>query len=196
VRKCVSFLYRPWLSDSCRVIAFSIEPLLWSQPDEHRMPRSEGIGRNYRSTKKGGKVRYLRLAVAVSIGILSMVVYSHAQQSHDQMKGMDMPMKHPQKMPDKSTLQPAQGASVKIISPKPGEVIKGNKVVLQFKLVKGKRGEHVHAYVDGELVGMFQTEKGTLNGIKPGQHTLELRVATDDHKTELAAMDEIKFTTK
>jgi hypothetical protein len=141
-------------------------------------------------------VRYLRLAVAVSLGILLIATHSHAQQSHDQMKGMDMPMKQPQKMADRSTLQPAEGASVKIISPKADEVIKGDKVALQFKLTKGKRGEHVHAYIDGELMGMFQTEKGTLNGIKPGQHTLELRVATEDHKTELTATDEIKFTTK
>jgi hypothetical protein len=112
------------------------------------------------------------------------------------MKGMDMPMKHPQKMPDQSTLQPAEGASVKIISPKAGQVIKGDTVTLQFKLTKGKRGEHVHAYIDGEMMGMFKSETGTLNGIKPGQHTLELRVATADHNTELAATDKITFTTK
>jgi hypothetical protein len=141
-------------------------------------------------------VRYLCSILAVSIGICSMTVYSHAQHGHDQMKGMDVPMKHPQKMPDRSTLQPAEGASVKILSPKAAEVIKGDKVPLQFKLVKGKRGQHVHAYVDGELMGMFQTEKGTLNGIKPGQHTLELRVATADHNTELSATDKIVFTTE
>ena len=109
---------------------------------------------------------------------------------------MDMPMKHPEKMPAQSTLQPAEGASVKIISPKASQVFKGDKIPLQFKLVKGKRGEHVHAYVDGEMMGMFNNEKGTLNGIKPGQHTLELRVATADHKTELDATDKISFTTK
>jgi hypothetical protein len=141
-------------------------------------------------------VKYSHLAVAVSIGIFAMVVCAHAQHGHDQMKGMDMPMKHPEKMPDKSTLQPAEGASVKIISPTAGQVIKGDKVPLQFKLTKGKRGEHVHVYVDGEMMGMFKTNKGTLNGVKPGEHTLELRVATADHKTELAATDKVDFTTK
>jgi ASC-1-like (ASCH) protein len=43
---------------------------------------------------------------------------------------------------------------------------------------------------------MFQSDKGTLNGIKPGKHTLELRVVTADHKTELNATDKISFTTK
>jgi hypothetical protein len=112
------------------------------------------------------------------------------------MKGMDMPMKHSEKMPPKSALKPAQGASVKIVAPKSGQVIKGDAVALEFQMNKGKVGEHVHAYVDGELAGMFKGSKGTLTGLKPGQHTLELRVATSDHKTELDATDKVEFTVK
>jgi hypothetical protein len=63
-------------------------------------------------------------------------------------------------------------------------------------MTKGKIGEHVHAYVDGEMAGMFKSAKGTLNGLKPGQHILELRVATGDHNTELDAADKVTFTTK
>ncbi len=63
-------------------------------------------------------------------------------------------------------------------------------------MTKGKIGEHVHAYVDGEMMGMFKSAKGTLTGIKPGKHTLELRVATSDHNTELNATDKVTFTTK
>ena len=47
-----------------------------------------------------------------------------------------------------------------------------------------------------ELMGMFEGQKGTLNGIKPGSHILKLRVVADDHKTELDASDEISFTVK
>jgi len=112
------------------------------------------------------------------------------------MKGMEMPMKQTEKMPASSTLQPAEGASVKIISPKKDQVIAGDKVPLEFKLTKGKRGAHVHAYVDGQMMGMFESEKGTLNGVKPGKHTLELRVATAEHNTELNATDKVSFTTK
>jgi hypothetical protein len=43
---------------------------------------------------------------------------------------------------------------------------------------------------------MFKESKGTLNGIKPGQHTLELRVTTGDHNTELNATDKVSFMTK
>jgi len=96
----------------------------------------------------------------------------------------------------KTTLKPAEGASIKIIGPKKDQVFKGDSVPLRFKLTKGKRGHHAHAYVDGELMGMFESEKGTLNGIKPGKHTLELRVVAEDHQTELDATDKVTFTIK
>ncbi len=106
------------------------------------------------------------------------------------MSGMDMPGHK------SSQLQPAEGASVKIVTPKTGQEFKGDQVPLEFKLNKGKRGDHVHAYVDGELMGMFSGEKGTLTGIKPGKHTLELRVVSTDHITELKATDRTDFVVK
>lgn len=111
------------------------------------------------------------------------------------MKGMEMGATG-EKMPPKSSLKPAQGARIKIVFPKTGQIVKGHAVPREFKMVKGKVGEHVHAYVDGELAGMFKGNRGTLNGIKPGQHTLELRVTTSDHNTELDATDKVTFTTK
>jgi uncharacterized membrane protein len=93
-------------------------------------------------------------------------------------------------------LQPAQGASVKIIAPLNDQSVAGDQVELRFKLTKGKQGHHAHAYVDGELMGMFEGDRGTLNGIKPGKHTLELRVVADDHQTELDASDKVVFTVK
>ena len=139
-------------------------------------------------------MKSLRLVPLVTIWILSLSVSALSQEGH--MKGMDMPMKQPAKKPAKSALQPAEGASVKIVSPKAGEILKGDKVPLQFKLTKGKRGEHVHAYVDGEMMGMFKSEKGTLTGIRPGKHTLELRVVAKDHQTELDASDKVNFVMK
>jgi hypothetical protein len=135
-------------------------------------------------------------AVFVTLMILALTNVSQAQSSHDSMKGMDMPANQPQKTPAKSALKPAEGASVKILAPAKGQTFKGDQVPIQFKLVKGKAGHHVHAYVDNELMGMFEGEKGTLNGIKPGSHVLKLRVVADDHKTELDASDEVSFTVK
>jgi hypothetical protein len=134
------------------------------------------------------------LALFATIGIFAAHLAA-AQSEHDHMKGMELPKQKSEPARTKSALQPAQGAAVKIISPKAGEAFKGDKVPLEFKLTKGKRGEHVHAYVDGEMVGMFKSTKGTLNGIKPGKHTLELRVTTADHNTELDATDKTTFTT-
>jgi hypothetical protein len=120
------------------------------------------------------------------------ITIAHAQQpSHDHAHTSG----HGQKAPAKPILEPAQGARVKIIAPKEGQIFKGDSVPLEFAMTKGKRGEHVHAYVDGEMVGMFKSTKGTLNGIKAGKHTLELRVGTARH-TELDATDRISFVTE
>ena len=94
---------------------------------------------------------------------------------------------------DQTALQPAQGASIKILSPAADQVFTSDQVPLKFQLIKGKRGHHVHAYVDGQLMGMFESEKGTLNGVAPGKHILELRVVAADHRTELVASDRIEF---
>ena len=141
-------------------------------------------------------MRIANLTTTVAIAFFIAGFALAAQESHDHMQGMDMPTKQTDKAPAKSALKPAQGASVKIVSPKAGQVIKGDSVPLEFKLTKGKIGEHVHAYVDGEMAGMFKGSNGTLNGVKPGQHTLELRVTTGDHNTELNATDKVTFTTK
>jgi hypothetical protein len=132
--------------------------------------------------------------ILVTAAMLSWPAPSKAQDTHKHK--LPMPEKHSEKMSPKSALHPADGASVKIITPKEGQVFKGDSVPLEFTLKKGKRGEHVHAYVDGEMAGMFKSKKGTLTGIKPGRHTLELRVATPDHNTELDATDRVSFTTR
>jgi len=120
-----------------------------------------------------------------------LLLSGSATAQHDHMT----PAKEAGTAPAKPGLKPAQGAAVKITSPKAGQIVKGDAVPLEFKLIKGKVGEHVHAYIDGEMAGMFKGGKGTLNGVKPGQHVLELRVTTADHNTELDATDKVSFTT-
>jgi putative copper resistance protein D len=91
--------------------------------------------------------------------------------------------------------KPAEGVSVEIVSPKPGQTYNDDKVPIQFKLTEEeKRGHyHVHAYVDNQLMGMFQSENGVLTGIAPGKHVLTLRVVEADHTTELDVADEVVF---
>ncbi len=76
--------------------------------------------------------------------------------------------------------------------PKNGQVFQGDQIPVKFMLVTGRR-EQLHAYVEGELMGMFKGDKGTLTEIKPGNHTLELRAVMQDHQTELEATDRVKF---
>ena len=92
--------------------------------------------------------------------------------------------------------QPAEGAGIKILSPAPDQIFASDQIPFQFELIKGQRGHHVHAYVDGQLMGMFESVHGTLNGVAPGKHILELRVVAADHRTELAASDRVEFVVK
>jgi hypothetical protein len=45
-------------------------------------------------------------------------------------------------------------------------------------------------------MGMFQSKAGTLNGLTPGRHLLELRVVAENHQTELDASDRVEFMVK
>ena len=119
-----------------------------------------------------------------------------ATAQHDHGKSIEPTAKATTEKKSPPALQPAEGAKIKIIAPTKNQVFTGDKVPLQFSLTKGKRGHHAHAYVDGELMGMFEGNHGTLNGIKPGKHVLELRVVADDHQTELDASDKVVFTAK
>ena len=127
---------------------------------------------------------------------LTIVLPLFAWAQHDHSKGHQPPAKPATAKTTKPVLKLAEGASIKITSPSKGQVLKGDKVPIAFTLTKGKRGHHAHAYVDGELTGMFESEKGTLNGIKPGKHVLELRVVASDHETELDTSDKVEFTVK
>jgi len=132
-------------------------------------------------------IRVVALTIALPLG---------AWAQHDHSKGHQAPTKPTTTKTIKPAPKPAEGASIKITSPTKGQILKGDKVPLEYKLTKGKRGHHAHAYVDGELMGMFESERGTLNGIKPGKHVLELRVVAADHETELDASDKVEFTVK
>jgi hypothetical protein len=136
-------------------------------------------------------IRHLVVVIALTISLPWA-----ASAQHDHSKPKETPAKPSDAKSTSVALKPAEGASIKILSPTKGQTFKGDKVPIEFKLIKGKRGHHAHAYVDGELMGMFESTKGTLTGVKPGKHTLEVRVVANDHKTELDATDRVEFTVK
>lgn len=138
-------------------------------------------------------MRLNRLAATAALTI-ALPLSAWAQHGHS--KGRESPAEPATAKATKPALKPAEGASIKIVSPIQDQVVKGGTVPVRFKLTRGKRGHHAHAYVDGELMGMLASEKGTLNGIKPGKHVLELRVVTADHATELDATDKVEFSVR
>ena len=135
-----------------------------------------------------------RLLILIATLIIALPFSASAQHDHGKSAAPAAKAAAEKKSPP--ALKPAEGASIKILAPTKGQTFKGDKVEIHYKLTKGKRGHHAHAYVDGELMGMFESDKGTLNGIKPGKHILELRVVADDHSTELDAKDRVEFVVK
>ena len=135
----------------------------------------------------------MRSDIALILALTLLPVTAQAQHQHDTAQPL---VKTAPAKASAAPLQPAEGASIKILAPTKDQTFKGDKVLVQFKLTKGKRGHHAHGYVDGELMGMFDSENGTLNGIKPGKHVLELRVVASDHQTELDARDTVEFIIK
>ena len=134
-------------------------------------------------------------SLTTATALILALPFSAAAQ-HDHGKSTAPAAKESTAKKSPSAVMPAEGASIKILTPTKGQTFKGDKVEISFKLTKGKRGHHAHAYVDGELMGMFESDKGTLNGIKSGKHVLELRVVANDHTTELDASDKVGFTVK
>ncbi len=160
------------------------------------LSRIDIIRRHRIISTQNNKKMYRKLTVVVSVFVLSLLMRAPVLAQKQHMKSTEGHMKRAETMPPLSALKPAEGAWVRIISPKAGEEFKGDEVPIQFKYFLGTKGHHIHAYVDGELMGMFQSKKGTLTGIQPGDHVMEVRMVADDHVTELDATDKVRFTVK
>jgi len=78
----------------------------------------------------------------------------------------------------------AEEGSVTISSPADGSKIPGSSTKIVFDVkVPGKRGDHVHLYVDGEQVAQLHQLKGSYNVDKlaVGKHWLCIRVVDKGH---------------
>ena len=82
-------------------------------------------------------MKVIRSAVFVTLTILALTNVSRAQHSRFG-EGHEYARKPTSKGAAKSSLKPAEGASVKILAPTKGQIFKGDQVPIQFKLVKGK----------------------------------------------------------
>ncbi|MBH0206842.1 MAG: hypothetical protein HP498_13705 [Nitrospira sp.] len=74
-------------------------------------------------------------------------------------------------------------AQIKILSPAPGAIIKGDSVEVRYELAKGVHATHVHCYVDGEYQRGFS---GVVRGLARGTHEIKVVAASHDHEATAA----------
>jgi hypothetical protein len=74
-------------------------------------------------------------------------------------------------------------ALIKILSPAPGAIIKGDSVEVRYELAKGVHATHVHCYVDGEYQRGFS---GIVKGLVRGTHEIKVVAASHDHEATAA----------
>lgn len=78
----------------------------------------------------------------------------------------------------------AEEASVTILSPADGAVLDlMSESRVQYEIVPGPRGDHVHFYVDGDETAVLRQLKGSylLGSLTEGQHELCIKVVNKNH---------------
>jgi uncharacterized protein DUF4399 len=107
-----------------------------------------------------------------------------------------------------SATRPESPATISILAPKNGEVVRGTSVELRMSLEGGKVVEpsvtkitpttgHIHVILDEEVVSMDYGLSQTLDELKPGTHTLKIEFVAADHLPfDPRVFDEIAFTVK
>jgi hypothetical protein len=104
--------------------------------------------------------------------------------------------------------RPESPATISILAPKTGDVVRGGSTKLRMSLEGGKVVEpsvtevtpttgHIHVLLDGEVVSMDYGLSQTLNDLKPGTHSLRIEFVAADHAPfNPPVFDEIAFTAK
>jgi hypothetical protein len=90
-------------------------------------------------------------------------------------------------------VRPSTSATITILSPQPGQVLRGNPAVVHVRLrVTGARivtqtsshlspdTGHIHLYLDGQLAAMQYAAPTTIEG-DPGSHLLKAELVAVDH---------------
>ncbi|MBZ0070343.1 MAG: hypothetical protein WCY26_02045 [Thiohalobacteraceae bacterium] len=78
----------------------------------------------------------------------------------------------------------AAAGSVTILAPADGatlDAMEQNKV--EYEVVPGPRGDHLHVYIDGSETGLLRQLKGTytLETLAPGAHEICIKVVNKNH---------------
>lgn len=79
-----------------------------------------------------------------------------------------------------------------IKSPADGEVVNGSALMVEMKIEKGARGDHIHFYLDGENLGVVRVDKYKLTDMAKGKHKVEARLASKGH-AEIGPKGTVEF---
>jgi hypothetical protein len=91
-----------------------------------------------------------------------------------------------------ASARPSSPAKLSIVSPRNGQVIKGDKVPVRLTLknahvvkptssnINPRKG-HIHVLLDGSIVSMNYGLKNTIPKVAPGTHTLRVEFVASDH---------------
>lgn len=77
-----------------------------------------------------------------------------------------------------------QGGFITILSPKDRAELSFTKaIIMKYEMAPGKKGNHVHFYVDGENIGMTRLKKGSfdLGRLKQGKRILTMKLVNSRH---------------
>ena len=80
-----------------------------------------------------------------------------------------------------------------IKSPADGVIVKGSTVMVEMEIDKGKRGDHIHFYLDGKNLGVVRVDKYKLTDMAKGKHKVEARLASKGH-AEIGPKGTAEFT--
>ena len=83
-----------------------------------------------------------------------------------------------------SSIVQAQDGKVTIFSPAEDAVLKGSGPhPLEYEVVPGSRGDHVHVYVDGREIAVLRALKGShqLKELAVGAHNICIKVVNRGH---------------
>ena len=75
-------------------------------------------------------------------------------------------------------------ASVDILAPQDGAAVsRSESLMLEYDVVPGPKGDHVHVYVDGREVAILRELKGRyeVGRLRPGRHELAIKVVNRAH---------------
>lgn len=131
------------------------------------------------------------LAAAVTALLMGFIAMQPAQGQQYGYPGGYRPQPYPAppypggyQTPPQQPAAAETKASVEILAPQDGAVVsRSAPLVLEYAVVPGPKGDHVHIYVDGREAAIVRQLKGSyrVGRLAPGPHELAIKVVNRAH---------------